>query len=470
MRHYCWNKVAIKGIISKKGVFILTISRNFKLLALGCALITSAQASLEGGLSFETFQRLNNPSKKTDAVNWAGLSLSYRDQDRKTEVVADSDFRYYFNGPQSINYSVPSLYYKSKSEDSSWALGRKIVDWSPNEKYWLLGNLNPRQSFTLLSSKQEGLTGLHYTQNVTREASFDIFFSYIYIPGLNPSVEIEDGQVVSNSEWVRLPPEKTIIMDQTVPIEYSMNRPKANSVIFQKSLGMNVKYDWKQGQISSYAIYKPESTLRSNAEASLSNDASKVLVNADPIVNHHLMYGFQAIQKFGDIKGIVGFDVTDPNANLGDDFEVLDPLQLKEDDRTFESEYFSIQPSYDKESYLSVSALLDRRFYSLSVNYIQLMSENTRASDDFFSETVKWKKTLGGMAKVMWTDQFFTLGDYRYDFDRKDQILKFEGDYLFTRNLGVRLGVELIKSPMNASYWSAYRANDTVYTSLNYLF
>jgi hypothetical protein len=470
VRHYRWNISLQTGIISKKGVFITKISRNFSRLALFMALTANAQASLEGGLSFETFQRLNQPSKKTEAVNWAGLSLSYKDQDRKSEVSGEGNFRYYFNGPQSLNYSVPELYYTSKSEDSSWTLGRKIVDWSPNEKYWLLGNLNPRQGFTLLSTKQEGLTGLHYNQDVTREVSFDIFFSYIYIPGLNPSVDIEDGQVVSNSEWVRLPPEKTIILDQTVPIEYSMNRPTNSDVVFQKSLGLNVKYDWKEGQISSYATYKPESTLRSNAEASLSNDASKVLVTANPIVNHHLMYGFQAMQKFGDIKGFVGFDVTDPNANLGDDFEILDPLQLGEDDRVFESEYFSIQPNYDKESYLSFSALLDRRFYSLSLNYIQLMSENTRGSDDFFSETVKWKKTLGGMAKVMWSDHFFTLADYRYDFDRKDQILKFEGDYLFTRNLGVRLGVELIKSPLNESYWSAYRANDTVYTSLNYLF
>ena len=330
--------------------------------------------------------------------------------------------------------------------------------------------MNPRQSFTLLSSKQEGLTGLHYTQAVTQEVSFDIFFSYVYIPGLNPSVDIENGKVVSNSEWVRLPPEKTIIMDQTVPIVYSMNRPTNGEVVFQKSLGMNVSYEWNKGKISSYAIYKPESNLRSNAEASLSNDATKVLVTANPIVNHHLMYGLQAVQQFGGIKGVVGLDITDPNANLGDDFEILDPLQLGEDDRTFESEYFSIQPSYDKESYLSFAALLDRRFYSLSVNYIQLMSENTRASDDFFSETVKWKKTIGAMAKVMWSDNFFTLSDYRYDFERKDQIIKLEADYLVTRNLGVRLGVELIKSPLNASYWSAYRANDTVYTSLNYLF
>jgi hypothetical protein len=429
-----------------------------------------AFAGLEGGLSFETFQRLNTPNKKSEAVEWAGLNLNYKDMDRSSDVVAEGAFRYYFNGPQALNYSVPEIYYTSYSDDSNWTLGRKIVDWSPNEKYWLLGNLNPRQGFTLLSSKQEGLTGLHYTQEVTRSIAFDIFFSYIYIPALNPSVDIEDGKVVSNSEWVRLPPEKTVVLGQEVPIVYSMNRPTNSDVIFQKSLGANASYDWKKGAVSIYGIYKPESNLRSNADASLTNEADEVQVTANPVVNHHLMYGLAASQKIGDVEAIFGFDVTDPNAKLGNDFEVLNPLALSEYDKNFESEYFTIEPNYDKESYASFTALLERNFYTLSLNYIQLTSENTRGSDDFFSETVKWKKTLGGMAKIMWTEKFFTLSDYRYDFDRKDQILRLEADYLFTKNLGTRVGVELIQSPMEESYWSAYRANDTAYMSLNYLF
>ncbi|WP_127717128.1 hypothetical protein [Halobacteriovorax sp. HLS] len=444
--------------------------RNIRYLALLIVSIPCAHAGLEGSFSFETFQRLNNPSEKTEAVNWSGLSLGYKDTTRDSEVQAEGSFRYYFSGPKSLNYSVPSLYYSAFTEDSTWTFGRKVVNWSPNEKYWLLGNLNPRQGYTLLSSKQEGLTGLHYTKEMSKEASLDIFFSYFYIPTMNPSVDIQDGEVVSTSEWMRMPPKKTIILDQVVPIYYDMNRPTNSDIIFQKSMGISSKYKWTGGNVSAYAIYKPESSLRSNAEASLSSDGSQVLVTANPIVNHHLIYGMQTSQKFGDVLGVISFDVTDPNAKLGDDFEVLNPLQLKDNDRVFESEYFSIEPSYDKESYLTFSAQVDRPFYSLSMNYIKLMSENSRGSDDFFSETVKWKSTIGTMAKVMWTDQFFTLLDYRLDFERKDQIIRMEGDYIFNRSLGVRLGVELIKSPEINSYWSAYRANDTVYTSLNYLF
>jgi len=439
-------------------------------LLMFCLMGPSILAGFEGGFSYEKFMRLNTPSKKSKAVDWTGLSLSYKNKTRKQEVFAEGNVRYYFNGPEALNYSFPELYHSIDTDDSNYTYGRKIVDWSHNEKYWQLGNLNPRQGFNLLSEKQEGLTALHYTKRVTKNIDVGIVFSYLYIPTLNPSIDIKDGKVVSNSEWVRRPPEKTVVLGKVVPIRYEMNRPKTSDILLKKTLGINTAYKWKGGAVSSYAIYKPENNLRINADASLASDGTHVIAVANPIVNHHLMYGMQAKHKFGDILTVIGFDVTDPNAKLGDDFEVLNPLDLQENDKSFESEYFSIKPNYDKESYLTLSATLDRPFYSISANYIHLTSENLRGSDDFFSETVKWKRTAGIMGKVMWTEHLFTLADFRYDFARADQLLKMEIDYIFTNDVSIRLGAELIKSPRKESYWSAYRANDTVYSSLNYLF
>lgn len=443
---------------------------NISTLLILLSLSTSLRAGFEGGFSYEKFLRLNTPSKKTEAVDWSGISLTFKDRFKETEVFGEANLRYYFNGPEAMNYSFPEFYHSIDTNDSNFTYGRKIVDWSLNEKYWQVGHLNPRQGFNLLSSKQEGLTAFHYTKNVTKSFDVGIVFSYLYIPTLNPSIDIKDGKVVSNSEWVRKPPEKTVVLGNVVPIKYQMNKPKAKDVLLKKTLGINGAYKWKGGALSSYAIYKPENNLRVNAEASLANDGSHVLAIANPVVNHHLMYGFQGKQKFGDVQTVLSFDVTDPNAKLGDDFEVLNPLDLKEDDRNFTSEYFTIQPNYDKESYLTASASIDRTYYSLSLNYIHLMSENKRGSDDFYSETVKWKRTVGVMGKVMWTEELFTLADYRYDLARADHILKFEVDYMISRDLSFRLGAELIKSPLKSSYWSAYRANDTVYSSLNYLF
>ena len=62
------------------------------------------------------------------------------------------------------------------------------------------------------------------------------------------------------------------------------------------------------------------------------------------------------------------------------------------------------------------------------------------------------------------------MGDFRYDLARKDQIVKAEGSYTFLNRATLNIGMELIKSPQDNSYWSAYRANDTVYSSLRFLF
>ena len=180
-------------------------------------------ASIEAEFSYEKFLRLNSPQKKSKAVDWIGFAGMYKDKSRDTELFAETNIRYYFNGPESFNFSLPELYYTSETDDSTWTFGRKVVNWSLNEKYWLLGHLNGRQGFTLLSSKQEGLTGLHYTKQATKNIDIGIFFSYFYIPVLNPGMKIENGQLSSNSEWVRRPPERTRILGSTVPIEYQLN-------------------------------------------------------------------------------------------------------------------------------------------------------------------------------------------------------------------------------------------------------
>ena len=105
-----------------------------------------------------------------------------------------------------------------------------------------------------------------------------------------------------------------------------------------------------------------------------------------------------------------------------------------------------------------------------SLNYIHLLSENTRASDDFFGDTVKWKRTVGTRLRYYFTDYFNVMGDYKYDLARKDHIVKSEASFTFLSRATVNIGMELIKSPQSNSYWSAYRANDTVYTSLKLLF
>ena len=101
---------------------------------------------------------------------------------------------------------------------------------------------------------------------------------------------------------------------------------------------------------------------------------------------------------------------------------------------------------------------------------IHNLTDNERGNDDFFSDTVKWKSALGGQFTYKFFDSLDFLFDIKYDLDRGDNILRMEGFYFFAEHFGMKVGAELLKAPKDTSYWSAYRANDTVYLDIGYHF
>ena len=377
------------------------------------------------------------------------------------------DLRFYFQENNSFNSSVQEAYLSYKVNNFSITAGRKILDWNTNEKYWALGYLNGLQSFTLLSTEEEGVTGVLISKQLGN-FQFDILGSYLFIPQLNPSIDFKDGDVKSHSEWVRLPPKKTVVSGVEVPIYYQIDKYKVSDIIFNKSVGGNIRYNWVNGGVSAFAIYKPENNLRVNASAYYDNlIRNKVIVTASPTINHHAYYGVQLYQAFGDIKARGGLSYVDPNAKLGKDF-LFDIANAR---KTFTSDYFNIHPRYDKEAYAHISLNYERtKFYKLTLNYIHLLSHNIRGSDDFFSDTVKWKSTFGG-GFIYYLNDAFDIGiDLKYDVIRKDNIVKGEVKYNFDKKVIVALGLEVLKAPDNNSYWSYYRTSDTLYSTVGFIF
>lgn len=421
-----------------------------------------------GIVDYEKFYRLNKPAYRSSAGDLINFSYDSApiDDSKKLDVFGMGDLRLYFQDNNALNYSVQEAYVRYKGGNYKLFIGRKILDWNENEKYWSLGYLNGNQAFTLLSNEEEGLTGILLNTEF-KPFEFDFLFSYTFIPQLNPSIDFQKGEVRSKSDWVRLPPQKTIISGTEVPIYYKVKNYNIAKIIFNKSLGGNLRYTWGKGGVSAFAIYKPENRLRANAEAYYDNIVlNKVVVEADPTVNHHAYYGIQVFQAFGDLKTKAGLSFVDPNAHIGKDF----PIDITNARKTFKSPYFSINPSYEKEAYSHFSANLGRNNYILSLNYIHIISKNIRTNDDFSSDTVKWKRAFGGGFTYFITDSFSVLFDLKYDLARFDNIVKSELKYNYKNKVNVSLGLEVLKAPDDNSYWSYYRANDTLYSSIGLFF
>ncbi len=420
----------------------------------------------EGTMTYEKFYRLNKPlyrSTSGDLINFSYQSAQLSEQ-RKIDTYMMGDLRLYFQDNNAVNYSLQEAYLRYQNADYKLFVGRKILDWNINEKYWSLGYLNANQAFTLLSNEEEGVTGALLNKQMG-QFEFDVLLSYIFIPQLNPSIDFKNSEVKSKSDWARLPPKKTVINGVEVPIAYSISKYKISKIIFNKSLGSNIRYRWNKGGVSAFAVYKPENKLRANANASYDN-ISKVIVEADPTVNHHAYYGLQIFQSFGDLKTRAGLSYVDPNAHLGKDF----PVDITNARKTIKLDYFTINPHYDKEAYAHMSANLDRKTYILSLNYIHLLTKDTRLNDDFFTDAIKWKRAIGGSVTYFLNDTFNVLLDLKYDLDRLDNIVKSELKYNYQNKITVALGLEMLKAPDIKSYWSYYRANDTLYSSIGFFY
>ncbi|MGZ3787370.1 MAG: hypothetical protein ACXVLQ_02540 [Bacteriovorax sp.] len=422
----------------------------------------------EGSMAYEKFYRLNKPlyrSSSGDLINFSYESAPI-EETKKLDVFGMGDLRLYFQDNDSVNYSLQEAYARYKGDSYKLFVGRKILDWNENEKYWSLGYLNGNQAFTLLSTEEEGVTGALFNKEIGN-FEFDVLLSYLFIPQVNPAIDIKNGEITSKSDWVRLPPKRTVVNGVEVPIYYKIADYKISKIIFNKSLGGNVRYKWNRGGISAFAIYKPENRLRANASAYYDNiTLNQVVVETDPTVNHHAYYGVQIFHAFGDVKMRGGLSYVDPNAHLGKDF----PVDISNARKTFKSDYFTINPRYDKEAYSHLSANLDRKTYNLSLNYIHLLSRNVRASDDFFSDTVKWKRAFGGSVTYFINDSFNVMMDLKYDIERFDNIMKSEVKYNYQHKLYIALGLEILKAPKDTSYWSYYRANDLMYSSIGLFF
>jgi len=422
-------------------------------------------------VGYEKFIRLNEPQNKTKNSDWLELSHTYNLKRSNIRARFHGDARFYLNNnDMSLSLGEAFISYKGENK-STYTLGRKKLLWHPNEVFWQLDHFQNNRGFRLMDSKQEGLTGFHYS---TRDGALktEIFLSYFYIPSLNPAVRIDGGNVVSNSDWYKRPPEKTIISGQEVGIFYNLNTPEYRDVVIQKSLGLRMSADWGKrqnyGQVSAFSIYKPERRLRINAEAFYDPSLDRVVVNASPVVNHHVMFGGELRQRLGNTQTSLGVVTIDPNAKLGKDFDSLS-LSI-ENNRSLESEFFKVEPKYNRETYAHYSTVFDYDSLKLSLNYLHYFSEHIKGSDDFYSETVRWKRAAGIGSAYQVNDWLQTTLSMRYDFERKDNLLNAQAIFTPYKQSVITIGSELIKSPQTNSYWSAYRANDTFYFNVAYIF
>jgi len=438
-----------------------------------------------GAISYERFLRLNEPENggKRNTFDWLDTGYQYKLLRGPISGSFDGDFRFFINDRQ-FGASLGEAYFSYRGVDGSvHTLGRKRINWNPSEKFWQLNHFQGGRQFRLFDRKQEGLFGYHLKTN-HGPLRGEYFLSYIYIPTLNPTIRVEDGNIISNSDWYRRPPEQAIIRASGVAssINYEVNYPSYADIITQKSIGGKLSYAWSfqdlknekkeifgRGQAHVFAIYKPESSIRVNAAAKYNISEARLDVTADPVVNHHLVYGFSFEQEVANTFNRVGLTFVDPSARLGKDFDTLS-LEVANKTSVDNRTGYLVDPKYDRETYLHFSSVLPGRVISATFHGVHYLTNHDRGNDDFYGDTVRWLSALGIGLTYYASDTLTANINFRYDFKRKDNLLDASVSLRPYKNTFVNMGIELISSPTDTSFWSPYRANDTTYIRLGLLF
>ena len=447
-----------------------------KYILLIICLVGPQLLAASGVFKYEKFYRLNTPAGTVDTQGWLGLSFQTAKDGKPFTYFVEGDSKFFLNTDKDMNFSVPEAYIQFNKEKSISTFGRRLINWDEQERFWLLGKMNGLQGFKLLEEKEEGIVGYHFDYRLNSNLKISVVFSYLHVPVLNPGIDVDsDGKITSTSEWYRRPPTETFIAGQKKEIYYEINEPDISDVILKKTIGANITYNWMRGgeyagELSFYAIYKPENNLRINADASFDTSLNKVRVVADPVVNHHLVFGPQLKQKFEHFDFVTGIQYSDPNAKLGEDFNAIDPVKLNENGKNFESEFFTIEPNYDREIYYYGTINYQNKNFTAKLSTIHNLTNIARGNDDFFSDTVKWRHALGAQFTYEFFNSVSFLFDMKHDITRGDNILRMEAYYYFAKDFGLKLGTELLLAPKDNSYWSAYRANDTAYLDIGYHF
>ena len=454
--------------------FMLSGSSIMRRVAL--LLLLSLNVWGQSGVSYQNFQRLNDPKRVVRGQDRLLFNLDENYYWKTASFKTDLSWEMFLSD-RSMNYSINEAYYFFSYYDLDFSVGRRLLEWNPNEKFWGNNFLNSRRNFTLLDLKREGLLGLHHSSTIKNHLSYDIFFSYFHIPMLNPRIRVADGNVTSDSEWVNLPPEQTVIYGVSMPIYYYLNRPRYRDTILKKSLGGRLVYHWRKpeeehsGNLSLYGLYKPENSLRINAEASV--EGERISVMANPIVNHHIIGGLSVNQEIDDFDRTWAFsssiEFINPNAKIGKDFDAIDPMRIKENSRHFESNYFVLMPSYDKEFYWQGRVSFSNEQSSYSLHYFKLLSRPL-VGDDFYSQANRWINAIGFDIKVNLNKRLDVGLDFKYDFDRKDNLLTAEFGHIINNTFLLGVGLELLSSPKDKSFWAPYRANDSMYVRMGHMF
>lgn len=424
----------------------------------------SFASKFSGSLGFST----NSYSQDIEGNYYFGdLEIRYDNLERYSFGQAFSVGAQY-NDAGLLSFSVHEAFLNYKWSDFEVSFGRRILSWSQLDSLWGLGAVNNRENFTFFDPGQEGLVGIS-AKGKFGYFRFQGFGSMLYIPELNPSLDIDESNqtVGTRSPWgLNLPTStKAVNDDVELPIFYNVDMPATSDILLNYSLGGQLAFDFRRGSVEVFAIRKPENktSVAGNILAEVLESTTSVNVNITPQIFYHNVFGAQA--KYRPIKGL----------ELYGSVIHIDPENLPTTADFYQNllrlyQYTSVTGSKKEETYAGLGASWKKPSYYVAANYIARVSAYD-IGEDLLVERPRWNQAINLKAHFEIIQNLFIGADFKFDMLTRDRLSMIDADYYVSKSLKVSAGVHIIGTDDDEqSFWSKFKNNDSVHMSMHYIF
>lgn len=220
-------------------------------------------------------------------------------------------------GEKTENYFIlPEVYMSAVTDDShGFYFGRRVMDWSSLDEYWLLGDLQPLFRWDAARPELQGITGLTFKLQPTKFLQLDLFGSGVYVPSQGPSFSVADGKLTSGNPWFSPPVDILALSGQPYDLLYTVKTPDVSDIIFQPSLGAvaTLKSSDEAFMLRGGYFIKPRNELALPFEGTLNLSGNTGDIVVHPQVAQHklstLDLGYKASAWGVTLSGIYESDV-----------------------------------------------------------------------------------------------------------------------------------------------------------------
>lgn len=350
--------------------------------------------------------------------------------------------------------SVVEAYADYKYNYLDLKLGRFIVPWAPIDEKWGMGYLNNRKNFTFYDPGQEGLIGAKIKLKNKIGFKFETFGSFMYIPELNPSSSVANGEVKSKNIWSQLPPKYADINGTLTPIYYYLEEPNLKDIIMRGSFGQMLGYEKEYFEVNAFYFLKPENSIRPGGDARLTTDG-KIIANIKAKLYYEEIYGGNLYLK-------------PKNTNIYFSAFRVDPKNMPANDPLY-VQYVKIETKLESRDYVGAGIDYSLDNFVFGGNWIAMVSTPAK-SNDLIGNKSRFREAVDFFFTWKITDKLKNTFDIKKDFIKNDTIIMEDLNYAIGKGFNIGGGFNLIDSPNNSSYWAKFRDNDQVYASLGYDF